>query len=128
VNVIDGAWARRLVAVQVKKFCVGQGTHKRCDGINQYLERYVMHEEQISTAMQKKGTAEKGERMPRSYPEKLIKRSESMADMLPQDDCFRSPGIWIDFSTQISDLVRFTYNEKTTSHGMLWPALIIPKE
>ena len=88
-----------------------------------------MHEEQISTTMQKKGTAEKGDRMPRpSYPEKLVKRSESMADMLSHDDCFRSPGIWIEKSIQISDLVRFTHNEKPASRGMLWPAPIIPKE
>lgn len=47
------------------------------------------NEGQISTTMQKKGTIEKGDQMPRTYPEKLIKRSESMTDMLSHDDCFR---------------------------------------
>ena len=87
-----------------------------------------MHEGQISTTMPKKGTAEKGRSNAKTYPEKLIKRSESMADMLSHDDGFRSPVVWIDFSIQISDLVRFTHNEKTVSRGMLRPAPIIPKE
>lgn len=63
----SSAWAKALT--------------KRCDAINQYLERCVINERQISTTMQEKGTAEKEDLMPRPIKEKLVKRLESLADM-----------------------------------------------